>query len=408
MSEVKNIPDGWIETTLLDVTSHLGDGLHGTPNYSDDGEYYFINGNNLKDGKIEIKPETKKCSIEEYTKYKKNLNDRTILVSINGSLGYFAYYNNEKCFLGKSACYFNVKENIDKRFIGYQIRSQYFQKYIERLAGGTTIKNVSLKTMREFPFLIPNDVQEQKSIASILTAFDDKIELLQAQNKTLEEMAQTIFKEWFGKYGFDSELPEDWSLKTLKDVCLKITDGTHSTVIDNSEGSCYLLSCKNIKNGQVIINQNDRKIDKETLAQLRKRTGLQYNDLLVTTVGTIGEVAMIREEDINYELQRSVAIIRPNLEKISPEFLYQFSRSHLFQHQAISLADGSVQTCLFLGAINMIEIVIPPRTLMLEFEKIASYIYLKVIANSNHIKTLTKTRDELLPRLMSGELRVKN
>jgi type I restriction enzyme S subunit len=64
------------------------------------------------------------------------------LVSINGSLGYFAYYNNEKCFLGKSACYFNVKENISKRFIGYQIRTNYFQKYIEHLAAGTTIKNV--------------------------------------------------------------------------------------------------------------------------------------------------------------------------------------------------------------------------------------------------------------------------
>ena len=137
MKELKNIPDGWLEATLLDVTSFLGDGLHGTPNYSDDGEYYFINGNNLNDGKIEIKPETKRCSIDEYNKYKKNLNDRTILVSINGSLGYFAYYNNEKCILGKSACYFNVKENIDKNFIGYQIRSTYFQKYIERLAGGT-------------------------------------------------------------------------------------------------------------------------------------------------------------------------------------------------------------------------------------------------------------------------------
>ena len=54
MSEVKNIPEGWAETTLLDVTSFLGDGLHGTPNYSDDGEYYFINGNNLNDGKLDI------------------------------------------------------------------------------------------------------------------------------------------------------------------------------------------------------------------------------------------------------------------------------------------------------------------------------------------------------------------
>ena len=122
MNEVNNIPEGWVETTLEEVTSVLGDGLHGTPVYSDDGEYFFINGNNLNQGKIEIKPETKKCSEEEYLKYRKNLNDRTILVSINGSLGYFAYFNNEKCFLGKSACYFNVNEDIEKRFIGYIIK----------------------------------------------------------------------------------------------------------------------------------------------------------------------------------------------------------------------------------------------------------------------------------------------
>ena len=184
MSIENNIPNGWMDTTLADVVSKLGDGLHGTPKYSEDGEYYFINGNNLNEGKIEIKKETKRCSNEEYEKYKKNLNSRTILVSINGSLGYFAYYNNEKCFLGKSACYFNVKDSISKRFIGYQIRTQYFQKYIERLASGTTIKNVSLKTMREFPFIIPEDIKEQKAIAQILTSFDNKIELLQAQNKT--------------------------------------------------------------------------------------------------------------------------------------------------------------------------------------------------------------------------------
>ena len=103
MLSSNHIPEGWVETTLNNVVSKLGDGLHGTPKYSDDGDYYFINGNNLSEGKIVIKNETKRCTEEEYLKYKKELNSRTILVSINGSLGYFAYYNNEKCFLGKNS-----------------------------------------------------------------------------------------------------------------------------------------------------------------------------------------------------------------------------------------------------------------------------------------------------------------
>ena len=71
----------------------LGDGIHGTPVYDDMGDYFFINGNNLSDGKIEIKENTKRVSIEEYNKYRKELNLQTVLVSINGTIGNIAFYN---------------------------------------------------------------------------------------------------------------------------------------------------------------------------------------------------------------------------------------------------------------------------------------------------------------------------
>jgi len=166
----------WKEVTLVDVVSILGDGLHGTPLYDTTGDYYFINGNNLSNGKIIFKEDTRKVAYSEYQKYKKNLNDRTIFVSINGTLGNVALYNGEKCILGKSACYFNVKETVDKYFIRYIVTNRAFQDYIAMLATGTTIKNVSLKTMREFPFLLP-PLHEQKKIADILSSLDDKIEL---------------------------------------------------------------------------------------------------------------------------------------------------------------------------------------------------------------------------------------
>ena len=134
----------WTEVLLKDVVSLLGDGLHGTPKYDNNGDYYFINGNNLYQGKILIKENTKRCSQEEYEKYKKNLNDRTILVSINGTLGNIAIYNGEKCFLGKSACYFNVQEDIDKSFVKYVVSNKTFQNYISIyiLAQLWTIQNI--------------------------------------------------------------------------------------------------------------------------------------------------------------------------------------------------------------------------------------------------------------------------
>ena len=186
----------WIEVQLQDVVTKLGDGLHGTPKYSENGEYYFINGNNLENGQIVFKEQTKRVDHTQYLKYKKELNERTLLVSINGTIGNVAYYNGEKVVLGKSACYFNLKDDIDKGYVRYVLSGHYFQSYLHAFATGTTIKNVSLKSMREFSFPIP-PLPEQKAIAHILGSLDDKIELNRQMNETLEAMAQALFKSWF-------------------------------------------------------------------------------------------------------------------------------------------------------------------------------------------------------------------
>jgi type I restriction enzyme S subunit len=163
----------WRTICLNDAVSKLGDGLHGTPKYDERGEYYFINGNNLSNGEIVFK-DAKSVSRSEYEKYRKDLNDRTILVSINGTLGNVAVYNREKCILGKSACYFNVRDDFDNDFIRYVVSTSNFQEYIRRFANGTTIKNVSLKVMRDYTFECP-DLPIQRAIAATLRALDDKI-----------------------------------------------------------------------------------------------------------------------------------------------------------------------------------------------------------------------------------------
>ena len=172
----------WVERTLKELTTHLGDGLHGTPKYKADGDYYFINGNNLIDGIIELKSNTKRVSIDEYNKHKKNLTDRTVLVSINGTLGNIAFYNNEKIILGKSACYFNMIESIDKSYIKYVLSSPYFVTYAHKEATGATIKNVSLKTMREFIVPLPPLAQQQTIVK--------KLDALKAETKRLEAIYQ--------------------------------------------------------------------------------------------------------------------------------------------------------------------------------------------------------------------------
>jgi type I restriction enzyme, S subunit len=192
---------GWKWKQIREITSVLGDGLHGTPEYLDKGDYYFINGNNLSDGKILLKDNTKRVSSSEYEKHKKNLNERTILVSINGTLGNTAFYNGEKVILGKSACYFNIIDKVDKHYIRYIITGQRFLNYADKTATGSTIKNVSLKSMREFEIPLPSTLEEQhhivEEIECRLSVADKLEETITAGLQQSETLRQSILKKAF-------------------------------------------------------------------------------------------------------------------------------------------------------------------------------------------------------------------
>lgn len=149
------IPESWCWSRLSSIVSILGDGIHGTPSYTPRGEVAFINGNNLSNGKIIIKADTRTVSVDEAQKHTRDLCDKTVLISINGTIGNIAFYNNEKVILGKSACYFNLLSGIQKEFIKVLLETEYFLKYAMKVSTGTTIKNVPLAGMRNFLVPIP-------------------------------------------------------------------------------------------------------------------------------------------------------------------------------------------------------------------------------------------------------------
>ena len=109
----------------------------------------------------------------------------------------------------------------------------------------------------------------------------------------------------------------------LSDYCLHITDGEHASVDDDIQGDYFLLSNKNIIDGNIIIDKNDRKINEATFDKINRRILLEENDVIISTVGTLGKTAVIAG-DINYTFQRSVGIIKPN-----PQILDSFYRSRL-------------------------------------------------------------------------------
>ena len=161
------IPDSWKWVRLQNIVSVLGDGIHGTPVFDETGEYYFVNGNNLVNGSIVVKADTKKVSAGEYDKYKKPLDENSILISINGTIGNYAFYAGEPIILGKSACYFSVLIGVDKKYIRHLLNTKFFTDYAVKEATQTTIKNVSLKAMRMFPIPLPPLAEQKRIVAKL-------------------------------------------------------------------------------------------------------------------------------------------------------------------------------------------------------------------------------------------------
>ncbi|WP_417558367.1 restriction endonuclease subunit S [Mesoflavibacter zeaxanthinifaciens] len=190
-----------IEKELASITSKIGDGLHGTPSYDENGKYYFINGNNLNDGIIFLKPETKRVNEEEYLKHRKELDDTTVFVSINGTIGNTAFYNNEPVILGKSACYVNVTDEIDKKYLRYNFLSSEFLNYAIKNATGSTIKNVGLKTIRTYQVPLPKIREEQhqivQEIESRLSVCDAVAQSITESLDKAQALRQSILKKAF-------------------------------------------------------------------------------------------------------------------------------------------------------------------------------------------------------------------
>lgn len=151
----------------------IGDGLHGTPEYKQDGEYYFINGNNLNNRKIEFYANTKKVDNDSYIKHGIEFSSKaTIFMSINGTIGNVSVYDNERIVLGKSVAYFNIiADGLSNRFLFYLLQTNFSKIYYESKLTGSTIKNLGLKSLREYIIPVP-PLEVQARIVAILDRFD--------------------------------------------------------------------------------------------------------------------------------------------------------------------------------------------------------------------------------------------
>ncbi|MEZ2695827.1 restriction endonuclease subunit S [Hafnia alvei] len=233
------LPVGWEWVRLLDIATLIGDGLHGTPNYVDQGHYFFVNGNNLKNGCIQITNSTKMVSEDEFKKHKKELNERSVLLSINGTLGNIAYYNNEPVILGKSACYINLTSEMAKPYLKMLFESCYFKQFAMSNATGSTIKNLGLKSLSLMLVPLAPKEEQNRIVAHIeqnlilcdqleqqsLSSLDAHQQLVDTLLSTLTDSqnAKELVENWarISQY-FDTLFTTEASIDALKQTILQL------------------------------------------------------------------------------------------------------------------------------------------------------------------------------------------
>lgn len=287
------------------------------------------------------------------------------------------------------------KELVFNPFLKYYFQNDIGQNELQSRASGTTVFGIKASVLRKMPVELP-DIEEQKAIASVLSSLDDKIDLLHRQNKTLEAMAEKLFRQWFVE-----ETEEDWEKKNLLDLIELIGGGTPKTSITEYwDGDIPWLS-----GGDIAANHKDFVLVSEKNIT---RAGLENSSTkllpkfatVISARGTVGKYCLLAT-DMTFS-QSSYGI----LPRINDSFFFTYLLVNHVVEELQSAAYGSVFDTITTSTFREAMFVSPPVLKVLEFEEFITKFFEKKLTNQRQIHTLETFRDTLLPKLMSGEIRV--
>lgn len=298
-------------------------------------------------------------------------------------------------------------EIIDQQFLKYYLLQPSFKRYMLGLASAGATRNALTKSMIESFEILAPDLPTQRQIAQILSSLDDKIELNLQMNQTLEAMAQAIFKEWFVDFnfpGFDGELvdglPKGWSRCLLKDFGKIICGKTPSKAVKEYFGGEYMfIKIPDMHDSVFIIGTTDS-LTEEGLNSQSTKTIPPFS-ICVSSIATVGLVCINPEPCQTNQQINSIVPKNKDLRY----FLYFLTTS--MKDTFLATASGGTATLnMNTSQFSNIGAFMPSEDILKEFDEIVSPIMDKILENEYNIKSLTQTRDTLLPKLMSGQLEV--
>lgn len=327
-----------------------------------------------------------------------------ILLTSVGTIGIPYVVGNEEFYFkdGNLTWFKNFSKVIYNSYLKYWLISPLGKSALDEIVIGSTQQALTIAGLKTLKILLPT-FAEQQAIAAVLSCLDDKIDLLHRQNKTLEALAQTLFRQWFVE-----EADEGWEEVSLAKVCHIITKGTTPTSIGGQfvDYGINFIKAESISDCSSFLYDKFAFISIETHEQL-KRSILNEDDVLLTIAGTIGRVAIVERSILPANTNQAIAILRPNKSFIAPEIIYLYLKSDMIKEVIDGKIVHAVQPNLSLGEIGSIKILLPKGNKLNSYTILLQSIFKNKIQNQNQICTLTKLRDTLLPKLMSGEVRVE-
>ncbi len=305
------------------------------------------------------------------------------------------------------------------KFVFYFI--QYIKPFLLSIGSNGGTRNALTKVMIEQLDIPLPPLPEQRSIADTLSCLDDMIELNNRTNKVLEEMAQAIFKRWFIDFEFPDEngnpykssggtmeeselgvIPVGWEKKILIDI-IDIRDGTHDSPKPTENGYPLITSKHLCAYG--VKFEDTYSISENDYNKINQRSVVEPYDILISMIGTVGNISYIMYDEINFAI-KNVGLFKTSAKRELSEFILMYLKSDFVTNHIYSHLAGSTQKYISLTELRNLPLFLPDKQLLNDFKLLSEPIFRLIKQNENEISNLMKIRDSLLPKLMSGEIRV--
>ena len=395
------IPEDWEISTLGQICDFITDGSHSSPKPVV-SSYFMASVKDMRYNYFDFS-DCKTISKNDFeTLDSGNCSPKKgdILLSKDGANCLdliFVYNQPEKIVLLSSIAIARLKKEFDSDFYRFFLLSPNVQFLMRNnFVSGSAIPRVVLKDFRNVPVpIIP--YHKQIAIASVLSSLDDKIDLLQRQNATLEAMAETLFRQWFVE-----EVKEDWEEGTLDDI-LTVKGGTTPSTAEPAywNGTIHWTSPRDITNlNGIYLFDTERKITELGLSKISSGL-LPKGTLLMSSRAPVGVLAF---SEVPIAINQGYIAILDN-KGYSKEFIYLWLKINIdIVH---SFSNGSTFMEISKSAFKTMQLQIPLMQVLSDFQIIVKPLFEKIKSNQIQIRTLTALRDTLLPKLMSGEVRVE-